>query len=140
MNAFARNVVPLHASEQGGDGERAAGESAPELEPETKTNGTAGASPDDVDLDALMAKLKALAAKAQQLPARRSNKQRAVMATAIALSISSGAATGQYLVPGHARAAVAPGKGFAATTASVDVTIGNGARRAAGGLAGGAIP
>ena len=71
-------------------------------------------SSEDVDLNELMAKLKALAAKAQQSPPPSSGRHLAI-AAAITLSISSGAATAQYVVPGHSRAPAAPGKSVAAT-------------------------
>lgn len=140
MTQFAQNVVLLHGAEKDGNSGSIESDTAQEAELQAQTELPPGASPTEVDLDELMAKLKALAAKAQQLPMRRSNKQRAVMATAIALSITSGAVAGQHLVPGHTRAAAAPSKSFVDPAANVTGPIGNSSRRTAGGPAGSATP
>ena len=71
------------------------------------------APPDEVDLDQLMVKLKALAAAAQEVPPPRTSNKNLVTAAAVALSIASGAVTAQYLFPGHPRAVEGPSKGLA---------------------------
>lgn len=125
MTPFAQNVVPLHSSENDDNDRSIESDSAWDAEPEAKQS-TRGGSPDEVDLDELIAKLKALAAKAQQsAPSHRSNTHLAMIAAAIALSLTSGAVTAQYLVPGHSRAAIAPSKSFANATPRAAVPIGN---------------
>ena len=71
--------------------------------PEASVNPAPVASPDEVDLDQLMVKLKAVAAMAQQAPASRTDHRHLVFVAAIVLSIISGAVTAQYLIPGHSR-------------------------------------
>ena len=84
----------------------------------------ARAPPDEVDLDELIARLKALAAAAQESPPSRMKNRRLVTAAAIALSITSGAVTGQYLIPGHSRAsAVPPSKSFAGPQSARDTIL-----------------
>jgi TPR repeat protein len=74
-------------------------------EAEAQTLFTAAASRDADDVDKLLAKLKAMAANAQQLaPPRHRAAHRAAIAVAIALTITGGAVTAQYIVPGHSRA------------------------------------
>lgn len=71
--------------------------------PEASINATPATSPDEVDLDQLMVRLKAVAAMAQQAPASRTDHRHFVFIAAIVLSIISGAVTAQYLIPGHSR-------------------------------------
>ena len=73
------------------------------MAPEASVNATPAASPNEVDLDQLMIKLKAAAANAQRLPASRTDHRHLVLIAAIVLSIISGAVTAHYLVPGHSR-------------------------------------
>lgn len=112
MTQSIQNVVLLHSSENEGNDHSIESDRA-----EPKTEATPRGSSDDVDLDKLVARLKALAAQARQSPpAHRSKKHLAMIAAAIALSLTSGAVTAQYLVPGHSRAARAPSKSFADAT------------------------
>lgn len=53
------------------------------------------------DLDKIMVRLKAAAARAQQLPPSRTSNRHLVIAAAVALI--SGAVTAQLLIPGHPR-------------------------------------
>lgn len=70
----------------------------PLAEPEANAKFTPAPSPDEAGLDA--------ATKAEQPPpSRTSNKHLAVIAVAIALAITSGAVTAQYLIPGYSPAA-----------------------------------
>lgn len=124
-----RDAVPLPSSAKGDHDAAIESNSALDVEREATTKFTPGASPDDIDLDELMATLKALAAKAQQLPpSRRNNKHLAVIVAAIVLSTTSGAVTAQYLIPGHSHAPAAPSKSFAAATPSVATPIGHDGR------------
>jgi hypothetical protein len=78
-------------------------EAPAKMAPEARADSTPAASPDAVDLDQLMVKLKAAAANAQQLPAARMDHRHLIFIAAIVLSIVSGAVTAQYLIPGHPR-------------------------------------
>ena len=119
MIEFAQNLVLLPMK---GDGGR-------DIEGEAKAQSASGPAPSEIDLDELTTRLKALAAKARQSPpARATRKDLAVIAVAIVLSITSGAVTAQYLIPGHPHAPAAPSKSLAHATGSVAVAIGNGAR------------
>jgi hypothetical protein len=62
-------------------------------------------SSDEDDLEKIMVKLKAAAAKAQQLPPSRTNNKHVVIVAAIGLI--SGVVTAQYLIPGHSRPSTA---------------------------------
>lgn len=116
--AHLGDLVPLHSPERDDNDESIESESTRVVEPEAKTKSTSGASPDEVGLDEIMAKLKAAAARAEQLPPSRTSNKRLVTAAAIALSITSGSVTGQYLIFGHSRAPAAPSKASAAPALS----------------------
>jgi hypothetical protein len=77
------------------------------IEPPAKPNASPGQSPREDDLDEIMVKLKAAAARAELLPRESFGNRYLVIAAAIALSMISGAVTAQYLVPGHPRPSVA---------------------------------
>ena len=77
------------------------------MESEAKTSSPPGASPVEDDLEKIMVKLKAAAARAEQLPVSGIGNKHLVIAAAIALSMISGAVTAQYLVPGHTRPSLA---------------------------------
>jgi hypothetical protein len=66
------------------------------IEPEATTSSKLGPPPVEDELDRIMVKLKAAAARAQQLPAARRSSKHLVLAAAIALSMISGAVTAQY--------------------------------------------
>lgn len=91
----------------------------PLAEPAAKTTFSPAPSADEAVLDALLANSKAAATKAEQPPpSRTSNKHLAVIAVAIALAITSGAVTAQYLIAGQPHAPTAPSNRVAAATLS----------------------
>ena len=91
-----------------------------DVEPAAKTKLTPGATANADDLDKLWSHLKEAAANAQQLPSsQKSPKRLAIIAVAIALSITAGAVTAQYLIPGRTRAPAAPSHSVADATPNV---------------------
>src|SRR6185437_9971814 len=87
-----------------------------EAEPEAKE--APEASPDEYDFDKLRAKLQAAAANAQLPPSHKGAMQRAVTAVAVAVAVTAGAVTAQYLFPGHPRAPAAPSNSITNSTPS----------------------
>ena len=118
--AEAEKVLPLFMRVGGdrADESRSTAEhdEAWDVQPVAKANLPPGAAANADDLDKLLANLKAAPANAPQTPpSEKSTKHPAVIAVAIALSITSGAVTAQYLIPGHARAPAVPSTSVAAT-------------------------
>ena len=76
-------------------------------EVEARTSSPSEPARREDDLDRIMVKLKAAAAKAQALPTARKINQQLLIMAAIVLAMISGAVAAQYLVPGHMHASLA---------------------------------